>query len=130
MTISEASKELGIPVDTIRYYEKVGLIPNVKKTAGGIRDFDEADIRMLNFVKCMRTIGISIEKLKIYVDLFLEGDSTISVRKEILLEEKAKLLDKIKETQGMVDFLDNKINGYDKKMLEIERQIKTAFKER
>ena len=83
MRIAEVSEKFGLSSDTLRYYEKMGLIEPVKKDASGRRDYSEADLRRINFLKCMRMSGISIERLKQYVDLFHEGEHMIPERKEI-----------------------------------------------
>ena len=84
MNIKKASELTGVSADTIRYYERIGLIPPVKRSEGGIREFDEDDLRWIKFSRQMRNAGISIEKLIEYLSLFREGNSTVSVRKELL----------------------------------------------
>ena len=64
MKISEVSKKYGIPVDTLRYYEKAGLLPNVRKNSSGIRDYSESDCGWVEFIKCMRGAGLPVEVLK------------------------------------------------------------------
>ena len=70
MTIAEVSKKYDLTPDTIRYYEKEGLIPKVPRTQNGIRDFDEEACGWIEFIKCMRSAGMEIEILKRYVELF------------------------------------------------------------
>ena len=84
MMIAEVSKRFGLSPDTLRYYERVGLIPPVNRTASGIRDYTEEDCRWIEFIKCMRGAGLSIEVLIKYVSLFQQGDATIDQRKELL----------------------------------------------
>ncbi len=57
MKIAEVSEKFGLSVDTLRYYERVGLIPPVHRNEGGIRDYDELDLRRVDFIKCMRGAG-------------------------------------------------------------------------
>ena len=83
MMIAEVSKRFGLSPDTLRYYERVGLIPPVNRTASGIRDYTEEDCRWIEFIKCMRGAGLSIEVLIKYVSLFQQGDATIDQRKEL-----------------------------------------------
>ena len=118
MLISEVSKTMDISADTLRYYEKIGLIPEVKRNNSGIRDYSEEDLVWINFAKCMRSAGLSIEVLIEYLKLFKKGDSTLEVRKEILLEERNKLAKRIEEIQGTLERLDFKINNYEKKIKE------------
>lgn len=80
MTIAEASKKYQMTPDTLRYYERVGLIPPVPRTAGGIRDYDEESFRWIEFAKCMRSAGLPIEALVEYVALYRQGESTFEAR--------------------------------------------------
>ena len=70
MTISEVGEKYGLPVDTLRYYEKVGLIPEVNRKESGIRDYTPSDCGWVEFIKCMRSAGLSIETLVEYVSLY------------------------------------------------------------
>lgn len=69
MTIAEVSKKYGLTQDTIRYYERIGLIPTIPRTQNGIRNFDEESCRWIEFIKCMRNAGMEIEILLQYVEL-------------------------------------------------------------
>jgi len=117
MKIAEVSKKFNMSQDTIRYYERIGLIPPVPRNSGGIREFGEDDCNWIEFIKCMRGSGLSIESLIEYVRLFQEGDSTIEGRKEILVVERDKLMDKIKEMQSTLERLDYKIDKYEKGLM-------------
>ena len=114
MTISEVSKKYEISTDTLRYYERIGLIPKVAKNKSGNREF----------IKCMRGAGISVESLIDYVKLFQEGDYTIKARKQILVEEYEILSEKIKKLQEVQERLKFKIESYDKNILEYEERLK------
>ena len=94
MKISEVSKKYDISPDTLRYYEKEGLLPNVKKNSSGIREYSEMDCNWVEFIKCMRGAGLSIEVLARYIELFNMGDKTREKRKNILIQERAKLIEK------------------------------------
>ena len=95
MTIAEVSKKFDISADTLRYYERIGLIPSVNRTAGGIRNYTQEDCNWVEFIKCMRGAGLSIEVLVDYVNMFKEGNSTIAARKELLVEQRRQLAEKI-----------------------------------
>ena len=84
MKIAEVSEQYGISSDTLRYYERIGLLPSVNRNDSGIRDFNELDLRRVEFIKCMRSAGLPIEVLIEYVSLVQQGDETIEARKEIL----------------------------------------------
>lgn len=112
-TISEVSKKYNISQDTLRYYEKIGLIPPVPRTKSGIRNYDETSCGWIELMKCMRSAGVQIEALIEYVKLFQEGEQTALARKEILVEQRNILTDKIKKMQESLDRLNYKINRYD-----------------
>ncbi len=124
MIISEVSKKYGISTDTLRYYERIGLIPKVGKNRSGNREFTEVDCNWVEFIKCMRGAGISVESLIDYVKLFQEGDYTIKARKQILVEEYEILSEKIKKLQEVQERLKFKIESYDKNILEYEERLK------
>ena len=88
MKIAEVSQQYDISTDTLRYYERVGLIPPVTRNGSGIRDYTELDLRRVYFIKCMRSAGLPIEVLIEYVGLVQRGDKTIKARKEILIEQR------------------------------------------
>ena len=92
MQIAEVAKRYGISVDTIRYYERIGLVPHVTRLPNGIRDFAEYDCGWVEFIRCMRESGVQIEALVEYVALFQEGEHTAAARLEILEEQRAKLV--------------------------------------
>lgn len=112
MTIAEVSKRYNITPDTIRYYEKIGLIPHVPRNKSGIRDFDENSCNWIEFIKCMRSAGLSIEVLTQYISLFKQGNKTAKVRKELLVEQRKKLLEKQEDINRTIKRLDYKIELY------------------
>lgn len=123
MTIKEVSEKYDITADTLRYYERIGLLPNVGRTAGGIRNYCEEDCRWVEYIKCMRGAGISIETLIEYVRLFYIGNSTISARKDLLLEQREKIVEKIDELNETLKKLDWKLQGYEERMLKCEEKL-------
>jgi len=123
MKIAEVSEQYGLSADTLRYYERVGLIPPVTRNESGIRDYDELDLRRVDFIKCMRSAGLPIEVLIEYVGLVQRGDKTIEARKEILIEQREILVAKMKEMQKTLDILDHKIEVYENAVLKKEKQM-------
>ena len=113
MTIAEVSKKYGLTQDTIRYYERIGLIPTIPRTQNGIRNFDEESCRWIEFIKCMRNAGMEIEILLQYVELFKKGKSTVKARKELLEEQRKKLIEKQKNINATIERLDYKLELYD-----------------
>lgn len=84
MTIAEVSKKYDLTTDTLRYYERIGLLNEVPRTESGIRNYDENSCRRIEFIKCMRGAGVEIEVLIEYMSLFEEGKSTVKARKNYL----------------------------------------------
>ena len=123
MKIAEVSKEYGLSADTLRYYERIGLLPNVTRTPRGIRDYSEQDCARVQFVKCMRAANVSIEALIEYMALFEQGDSTIEARKAILAEQRDLVRERIAEMQAGLDRLNYKIDNYET-MLAKEREMR------
>ncbi len=113
MTIAEVSKQYGLTADTLRYYERVGLLPPVRRTASGLRDYGEEELRWVGFVKCMRCAGMSIETLAEYVALFRQGEDTVARRKALLVEQRDRIQEKINELQAAIKRLDYKIDSYE-----------------
>lgn len=113
MTIKEVSEKFHITPDTLRYYERIGMIPSVNRTAGGIRDYQQADLDWVELALCMRNAGLPVETMIEYVRLFQEGDSTIPARLQLLREEKENLLEQKRKIDEMLGRLDYKIARYE-----------------
>ena len=112
MTIAQVSQKYGVSADTLRYYERIGLIPPVPRRPNGIRDYDETSCGWVRFIRCMRSAGLQIEALIEYVTLFGKGDSTRGARKTILIEQRATLLKRMEDMQACLERLDKKIEHY------------------
>jgi DNA-binding transcriptional MerR regulator len=123
MKISEVSEQSGLSVDTLRYYEKIGLLPPVNRTDSGIRDYSELDVKQVDFIKCMRTAGLPINVLLEYFALVEQGDETTVARKEILQTQRTQLLAKMAELQETLDLLNQKIEGYENALLKAEQEL-------
>jgi DNA-binding transcriptional MerR regulator len=113
MRISEVSEGCGLS----------GLLPPVNRKNGGIRDYSELDVRRVEFIKCMRSVGLPIEVLIEYFKLAQQGDHTIEARKQILVEQRAQLAAKMEEMQQTLDFLDYKIEVYEQAILKAEKKM-------
>ena len=123
MKIAEVSERFGISSDTLRYYERIGLIRPVHRNESGIRDYNELDLRRVDFIKCMRSAGLPIEVLIEYVELVQQGDKTIETRKEILREQRELLAARMQEMQKTLDILDHKIDVYENAVLKKEKAM-------
>lgn len=113
MTISEVSKKFGIPEDTLRYYEKVGVIPPVTRTASGIRDYTKEDCNWVDLAKCMRGAGLPVDVLIEYRKLFNEGDSTFAARLKLLTDQRTVLIEQQKQIAETLNRLNYKIARYE-----------------
>ncbi|MBP2631020.1 MAG: transcriptional regulator [Firmicutes bacterium] len=109
MNITEVSKKFDLSPYTLRYYERIGVLPKVTRNKSGVRDYSEADCRWVEFVKCMKGAGLPIEVLIAYVPLFQQGDTTKEARKALLVEQRDHLVERIMGMQKAVDRLNAKI---------------------
>lgn len=128
MTITEVSKKFDLSHDTLRYYERIGLIPSVNRNKGGIRDYSEEDCKWIEFIKCMRNAGLPIEILIEYVTLFQQGDATIEARKELLTEQRKQLVAKMEDIKKTLERLNYKIESYEQSVVEKEKELKRSVK--
>lgn len=113
MTIREVCEKYNLTPDTLRYYERVGVIPEVHRTKGGNRDYTEEDIRWVENAVCMRGAGVPIEMLIEYVRLFREGDSTLKARRDLLVEARVAVQENLDKVQTTINRLNDKIARYD-----------------
>ncbi|MDO5004806.1 MAG: MerR family transcriptional regulator [Ligilactobacillus salivarius] len=126
MNIKKVSEQLEITPDTIRYYERIGLVPPINRNKNGVRDFTDLDIQRLDFIKCMRHAGLSIESLHEYMHLYsLNDDRTIPARKRIL-EEAEKLDERIASLQETRAYLQHKIDVYDSQLTQATDDLKLS----
>lgn len=123
MKIAEVSEKYGLSTDTLRYYERIGLLPRVHRAENGIREYGELDLRRVEFIKCMRSAGLPVEVLIDYMQLIEQGDSTIEARKEILVEQRDLLAARIQQLQKTLDLLNHKIEVYEKAILTKEKKM-------
>ena len=113
MQINEVSERYGLSKDTLRYYERIGLIPNVPRNESGIRNYDQDSLNWIEFIKCMRSAGLTIEALITYVTLFQQGDETLEERKLLLMEQRDSLMQRIAELEETLVRLNRKIKRYE-----------------
>lgn len=112
MTIKEVSEKYGVTQDTLRYYERVGMIPQVTRTPGGIRDYQTEDLGWVELAICMRSAGLAVESMIEYVRLYQQGDETIPARCQLLEEQRRILTEQQKQIESTIARLDYKIGRY------------------
>ena len=130
MTIAEVSKKYEISADTLRYYERIGLIPPVPRNKSGIRDYGEESCNWVGLMKCMRKAGVQIEALIEYVALFQKGEDTVEARKLLLIEQRNRLLERMEDMQASLDRLNDKIQRYEQGLMSQERLLQRLHTER
>lgn len=113
MTIKEVCSKFNVTADTLRYYERVGVIPEVHRTSGGIRDYTEEDVKWVANAICFRSAGMPIEMLIEYVRMFREGDQTIEARCNLLKEARERILEERRKYDEALEKLDYKIGKYE-----------------
>ena len=130
MTISQVSQKYGISPDTLRYYERMGVIPPVPRTAGGIRDYDEEACGWVELMLCMRRAGVQVEALAEYVSLFQQGDAALEARKALLVEQRQRLARHMAEMQASLMLLDEKIDRYEQNMAAAEARLRQLHRDK
>ena len=116
MTIKEVSELCNLSADMLRYYEKVGMIPPIGRTAGGIRNYSDSDVQWIELAKCMRSAGLPVEVMTKYLELYREGDSTIEARYELLAEQQRILLQQQKQIAATLERISYKVEKYKEAM--------------
>lgn len=128
MTIKQASDITGISIDNLRYYERIGLIPQVPRNSSGIRNYDDMILSWIDFVMRFKRGGMALEAIREYVQLALEGEETKAARKEILLEARENLEVKQAEIQESLDVINYKLDTYEQKCGPITMEMVNEWK--
>ncbi|MDB7094087.1 MerR family transcriptional regulator [Erysipelatoclostridium ramosum] len=112
-TMKEVCKEIGMNYETLKFYCKEGLVPNVKRDKNNYRNFDEKNIAWLKGIQCLRKCGLGVSEIKIYMNYCLQGPTSIPQRKDMLSQTKKHLLKRIAEINECIEYIDNKQRFYD-----------------
>lgn len=128
MTIKQAAEVTGISIDNLRYYERIGLIPEVPRTESGIRNYDEMSLSWIDFAMCFKKGGVPLEAIREYIQLALQGEATKPARKEILLEAKQKLEHQLLDIQESLDVINYKLDTYEEKCGPFTMEMVEAWK--
>lgn len=112
-TIGEAADRTGLTISQLRFYDKEGLMPYIKRSESGIRTFTESDFQWLRIITCLKDSGVPIKRIKQFVDWAMEGDSTINERLNFMREQKQYLEQKMAELQDHMRIVDGKIRYYE-----------------
>jgi DNA-binding transcriptional MerR regulator len=111
-SVREAAEEMDVSIDTLRYYEKIGLLPHIRRAENGRRKYSEEDLGWIYWLKLLRESGMSIQTMKRYVDATRAGDHTIDERCAILEEHRKHLHDRIQTLQAFLGKLEKKVEFY------------------
>ena len=129
MNIKKVSEITDVSADTIRYYERIGLLPRITRTNSGVRDFTEREIGILDFVRCFRKAGMSVEALIEYISLLEEGEGTERERLRLLTEQRDEMDDRIYKLNQARERLNYKIENYENIIQKHEQKLFTESEE-
>lgn len=129
MNIKKVSEITNVSADTIRYYERIGLLPRITRTNSGVRNFTEREIGILEFVRCFRKAGMSVEALIEYISLLEEGEGTERERLRLLTEQRDEMDDRIYELNQARERLNYKIENYENIIQKHEQKLFTESEE-
>lgn len=128
MNINAVAEKFNLTKDTLRYWERIGLLPEVKRNTSGYREFSEHDMNWVFYIQALRNAGMSIEALVEFVKLYREGSQTEAARKSLLVDQRAELADKVTGIQKTIKYLDFKIDHFEDHTLNYERE-KLAYEQ-
>ena len=112
-TMKDVCRETGMTYEALKFYCNEGLVPNVKRDANNHRIFDDRDVAWIKSLTCLKNCGMSIQEMKVYIDLCLMGESSIPERKQILAQKRKDILKRMSELQASIDYIDWKQGFYD-----------------
>lgn len=107
-TIGEMAKRLGVPPSTLRYYDKEGLLPFVERSNGGIRMFKDTDFEWLQIISCLKNTGMSLSNIKCFIEMAMQGDSTIDERLALIIQQKQSVKQQINDLNSTLKILEFK----------------------
>lgn len=113
MTIKQVCQRYGLTQDTLRYYEKIGVIPPVHRSGSGIRDYDEHDLGWVENAVCLRNAGVPVESIAEYVKLYQAGDETFAARRDLLSHVLADLTEQRSQLDAAIQKLTYKVSRYE-----------------
>ncbi|WP_428958784.1 MerR family transcriptional regulator [Levilactobacillus brevis] len=126
MKISEVSKHFSVSIQTLRYYERIGVIPNIPRDTNGFRDYRKSDLYWIHYVQALRRSGVSIHSIQTYVGLVRQGATTRDERKAILLEQRRKLLEQRALIDDALIHMDQKLSVYDEYVVALEENTRPS----
>ncbi len=128
MAIGRVAAEVGLSIDTIRYYERAGLMPLISRAPNGHRRYAEEDLGWITLLKCLRATGMPISELRRYADLVSQGEPTVAQRRELLEDHRNRLAERLREIGELMPVLDAKISTYTRPDTEPDKDKDTQLK--
>lgn len=122
MNINAVSQKFDLTKDTLRYWERIGLLSAIERNQSGYRDYSQRDMNWVFYIKVLRNAGMTIEALIEFVKLYREGNQTTNARKSLLIDQRQELLDQLKAIQKTVQYLDYKIEHFEDHTLSYEKE--------
>lgn len=112
-TIGQVAKLNNLTISQLRYYDKQGLLPFLKRTESGDRLFDEDSLKFIEMILCLKNTGMPIKKIKQFVDWTMRGEETLYQRLELMKQQEKNILEQIKETEENLKKIQRKIAKYE-----------------
>ncbi|MCH5585605.1 MerR family transcriptional regulator [Shimazuella sp. AN120528] len=123
LTIGQIAENTGLSIHTLRYYEKEGIMPHVKRNESGNRIYEPEDVEVLKFICCLKETGMPVKEIKKFVSLLMMGEQTIEDRITILLRQKENVQSQVDQLLSYIQMLDGKVEFY-KSILESSKKEK------
>ena len=117
-SIQEVCNKTGLTAHTLRYYEKEGLLTDIRRSEGGFRQYSDEDMEWLGLICCLKNTGMPLQEIARFVQLAHEGDRTLEERVELLKDHRQKLIEKMDEMQKYLDKITWKVNFFSGKLKE------------
>ncbi|KQL36346.1 MerR family transcriptional regulator [Bacillus sp. FJAT-25509] len=112
-TIGQVAKLNSLTISQLRYYDKQGLLPFLKRTESGDRIFDEDALKFIDMILCLKNTGMPIKKIKQFVDWSMNGEETLQQRLSLMIQQEKNVLDQIKEMEENLNKIQRKISKYE-----------------
>lgn len=122
-SIGEVSKKTNLSIHTLRFYDKEGLLPNIKRSKSGLREFEDKDLNGLRIIECLKNTGMPLKEIKQFLDWCKQGSSTLEKRRDMFYERKKIVEEQIKELQDTLDVIDFKCWYYDTAVKENDENV-------
>ena len=111
-TIKQAAEKTNLTIHTLRFYDKEGLLPFLNRDAAGKRIFTESDLEWLGLICCLKNTGMPIKQIRTYIQWCLQGDGSLALRRQMLIDHRQAVLQQIQELEHHLQAINHKIEHY------------------